>query len=121
MRKRILGLALLLTITGGLLFWPAQGATTHNVTLTWSCPSCAASLTFNAYRSTVSGGSYVKINTSAITSLSYVDTTGTGGTKYYYVVTSVDSGGVESPFSNEASATFLAPPAAPTGLQAVSN
>jgi fibronectin type 3 domain-containing protein len=40
---------------------------------------------------------------------SYLDTTVTNGTTYYYVVTAVDSDGNESANSNEASATLQAP------------
>jgi hypothetical protein len=57
--------------------------------------------------------------------MTYVDTTGTGGTTYYYVVTATNpqSNPTESAASNEVSATFLPLPAmaAPTGLAAASN
>jgi fibronectin type 3 domain-containing protein len=76
----------------------------------------------NFYRGTVSGGPYVKLNATLVTSgCAYTDTTGAGGTTYFYVATAVDSSGSESAFSNESSATFLGAPAAPTAFKATSN
>jgi fibronectin type 3 domain-containing protein len=87
------------------------------VTLSWTASSGATS--YNLYRGTAANGeSTTKLNTAAITTTSYVDTTGTVGTKYYYKATAVNSGGVESTTkSNEASATPTAA-AAPTNLTA---
>lgn len=73
---------------------------------------------YNAYRSTTSGGTYTKINSSAVTSTSYTDTGLTNGTKYYYVVKAVDSQGNESSASSEVNATPFAKPGAPTGVTA---
>ena len=68
--------------------------------------------------STISGGPYGKLNATpvALATLSYVDNTGVGGTKYFYVVTAVDASGFESAFSNEATGTFLVNPATPAGV-----
>ncbi|SPE25524.1 conserved exported hypothetical protein [Acidobacteriia bacterium SbA2] len=86
----------------------------QQVSLAWTASSGATS--YNVKRGTVSGGPYRQLATA--TTPSYVDSTVTGGTKYYYVVTAVNTGG-ESGNSNEASATpTVAPPAAPTGLSA---
>jgi hypothetical protein len=60
---------------------------------------------YNLYRSTTAGGEYTEVNTSLITGTGYRDTSGESGTTYYYVVTSVDSGGDESVVSQEASGT----------------
>jgi fibronectin type 3 domain-containing protein len=59
---------------------------------------------YNVYRSTTSGTDYVQINPSLVTGLSYTDSTVQGSTTYYYVVTSVDSQGIESADSNMATA-----------------
>ena len=98
----------------------AQATLQHTVILTWNA-STTSGVTYNVYRATVSGGPYTKVNTASVTTTTYTDAAGTPGTKYFYVVTAVDANGFESAFSNEASATFLALPAAPTGLAAVSN
>jgi fibronectin type 3 domain-containing protein len=52
------------------------------------------------YRSTTSGGTYTKINSSLVTGTTYTDATVVSGQTYYYETTSVDSSGVESPTSN---------------------
>jgi len=89
------------------------------VSLTWAASSGASS--YNLYWSTTAGvtpANGTKI--SGITSPSYVQTGLTNGTTYYYVVTAANSGG-ESPASNQASATPMAPvtvPLAPTNLAA---
>lgn len=112
--KRILYLVPLFVL---LLFWPVNAQTVHGILVTWVAGS--NDVTFNVYRSTVTGGPYTQIK-SGLTMPTFEDTTGVGGTKYFYVVTGVDSVG-ESAFSNESSATFPLVPAVPTGLQAVSN
>jgi hypothetical protein len=77
----------------------------HSVTLTWTA-STSTVVGYNVYRGTTSGGPYVKINTSLITTLTYTDTDATlqSGSTYYYVATSVDSSGDESVNSDEVSA-----------------
>jgi fibronectin type 3 domain-containing protein len=70
----------------------------NQVTLNWAAASGAAS--YNVKRSTVNGGSYTTIGTS--TGTSYTDTTAANGNIYYYVVSAVSSGGIESANSSQA-------------------
>ena len=81
------------------------------VALSWNTVTAATS--YNVKRSTTAGGPYTTIATN-VTGTSYLDTTVTNGTTYYYVITAVDSNGNESANSNEASATPVAAQA-PTG------
>jgi len=78
---------------------PAQ----YSVALTWDA-STSTVTGYNVYRSTVSGSSYTKINSSLVVAIDYTDSTVQSGTTYYYVTTAVDSSGIESVYSNEASA-----------------
>jgi len=75
----------------------------YSVALTWDA-STSTVTGYNVYRSTVSGSSYAKINSSLVAALNYTDSTVQNGTTYYYVTTAVDSSGNESVYSNEASA-----------------
>lgn len=75
----------------------------HSVGLSWQA-STSTVAGYNVYRGVVSGGPYVKINTSLDAATTYSDATVVSGTTYYYVATSVDSSNNESPFSNEVSA-----------------
>ena len=75
----------------------------HSAALTWNASTSTVS-GYNVYRSTVSGSSYTKINSSLVTTLTYTDSTVQSGTTYYYVTTAVDASGNESVDSNEASA-----------------
>ena len=111
----LFGLSLLLGLPSLRQGVQAQG-TTHGVTLTWT--TGANDVAFNVYRGTVSGGPYTSIAT-GVSVTTYFDTTGTGGTKYFYVVTGTAPGQIESAYSNEASATFLVQVGAPGGLAAV--
>jgi len=77
----------------------------HSATLTWSASTSTVS-GYNIYRSTVSGSGYTKINSSLVSALTYTDSTVQSGTTYFYVTTSVDSGGNESSFSNEVTANI---------------
>ncbi|MGA2915216.1 MAG: polysaccharide deacetylase family protein, partial [Sedimentisphaerales bacterium] len=75
---------------------------------------------YNLYRSTTSGSGYSKLNGSLLSDSNYIDNNVTNYTTYYYVVTAVDTNGIESGYSIQASAmpSNLTPPAAPTGLLA---
>ena len=79
----------------------------HRVHLNWQAPAekpGVAAKSYNVYRSTTSGGQYVKI-ASGVPEPRYSDTTVSSGKTYYYVVTSVDAAGHESGFSAEIKAT----------------
>ena len=76
----------------------------HSVTLTWTA-STSTVTGYNVYRSTVSGGPYTKLTSPPVAPLTYVDSAVQAAQTYYYVVTSVDSSGVESTDSAEVSAT----------------
>jgi fibronectin type 3 domain-containing protein len=77
----------------------------HSVALTWSASTSTVS-GYNVYRSIVNGSGYTKLNSGLINGTSYDDTIVQSGTTYFYVTTSVDSGGDESTYSNQASATI---------------
>lgn len=81
------------------------GVTTHIVALAWTPSTSSGVVGYNIYRGTVSG-TYSKLNSSPLASASYSDSTVQSGQNrtYYYVVTSVDSAGVESTDSNQATA-----------------
>jgi fibronectin type 3 domain-containing protein len=72
----------------------------QQVSLSWTASTGATS--YNVKRSTTSGGPYTTI--SSPTATTYVDSSVTNGTTYYYVVTAVNASG-QSGNSNQASAT----------------
>jgi hypothetical protein len=74
------------------------------IKLAWTQSTSPNITTNRVYRSTTSGGPYTLVTSIAATT-SYTDSGLTTGKTYYYVVTAVDSNGVESPGSNEAHAT----------------
>jgi fibronectin type 3 domain-containing protein len=76
------------------------------VSLTWAISSGATS--YHLKRSTTTGGPYTQV--SAPTTDSFTDVSLTNGTKYFYVVSALNSSG-ESANSVEANATPTAPPA----------
>jgi P pilus assembly chaperone PapD len=78
----------------------------HSVALTWSASKSSGVVGYNVYRGTASGGPYTKLTPSAIPETQFMDTSVEAGRIYYYVVTSVESSGVESNHSNQASATI---------------
>jgi fibronectin type 3 domain-containing protein len=82
----------------------ANTPTAGQVALTWTGSSTASVTGYNVYRGTTAGGPYTQI-ASQVAMTSYTDSLGTGTTTYYYVVTAVGPGNVESVYSNEASAT----------------
>jgi fibronectin type 3 domain-containing protein len=86
----------------GIDFTGAQ-QTVHSVALSWQASTSQVS-GYNVYRGTNDGGPYSKINGAPVTQLNYMDSSVSSGSAYYYVTTSVDSAGVESGYSNQASA-----------------
>ncbi len=92
----------LLTVVGGLT--PPTGliasAGNAQVALSWNASSGATS--YSVYRSTVSGGTYSLINSTALTN--YTDLGLANNTTYFYVITATGTGGT-SGYSNQAGAT----------------
>ncbi len=82
----------------------------HTVNLNWN-PSTSANITgYNVYRGSTSGGPYSKINSGGlVASTLYTDASVASGQTYYYVVTAVDSSGVESADSNQTQAVVPSP------------
>lgn len=121
---RLLPFALLTTLlVFGLPRVHAQ--TVHDTLLKWNA-STTTGVNYVVWRGTVTGGPYTIQNTTPTPSLSYTDTTGVGGTTYFYVIQSTCASGScptgisgVSAFSTETSATFLGAPAPPTAPQAV--
>ncbi len=77
----------------------------HSSTLTWQA-STSSVVGYNVYRADQSGGPYTAINPTLQAGTSYVDGAVLPGLTYYYVVTAVDSSGMESINSNEVMAVI---------------
>src|SRR6185369_12433842 len=76
-----------------------MAAPQHHVDLSWSASASTVS-GYNIYRSTTSGGGYVKLNSSLNVGTGYTDNSVVAGSTYFYVTTAVDSSGTESSYSN---------------------
>jgi hypothetical protein len=76
----------------------------HFATLMWDDTDSGIA-EFNIYRGPV-GGVYTKINTVSVTLHSYVDNTVVSGESYQYLVTAVNTFGVESVYSNVVQVTI---------------
>lgn len=77
----------------------------HSAVLSWD-PSTSAVVGYNVYRSSVSGGPYAILNSTPVTGTTYTDAAVQSSQTYFYVVTAVDASGVESIYSNQASAAI---------------
>jgi hypothetical protein len=80
-------------------------STSHSVTLSWTASSSTGVVGYYLYRSTTSGTSYTRLNSSPSSAIKYTDGTVSSGTTYYYVVTAVNSSGTESAKSGQVTAT----------------
>ena len=80
-------------------------ATQHSVSLSWNA-STSQVVGYNIYRGTNSVGPYTKLNSSLISGLSFTDNNVQSGATYFYAATAVDSNGVESGYSNLATAAI---------------
>lgn len=125
---RVLLLWLVLAVIFGVT-WPARvlraQTTTHGVTLTWTAPAATSTngpaTSYNVLRGTASG-TETQLATVTAPTVTYFDSTGAQGTKYFYVVTATNALGT-GPATNEVSATFLVTgaPGAPGSLGATAN
>jgi hypothetical protein len=78
----------------------------RSVVLAWTASTSNGVVGYNLYRSTVSGGPYVILDSSAVSIDTYTDSNVQPGTTYFYVVRSVDSIGTESVNSSQVQATI---------------
>jgi fibronectin type 3 domain-containing protein len=78
------------------------GSGPHSVNLSWNASSSNNIVGYNVYRGTLPE-SYALL-TSMNATTSYTDSAVQNGQTYYYVVTAVDSAGVESAYSNQTQA-----------------
>lgn len=106
---------LLLVLLAGLGL--SQTPPHPSVTLTWSWAQGTGdpATGFHVQRSSVAGGPYTTVGTTAVNTLTFLDTSVLVGATYYYVVTAYNPAG-DSPKSPEISCTlpFLVPSQAPT-------
>ncbi len=72
------------------------------VALSWTASSGAVA--YDVYRSPLTGGGYVKLNSAPVGGTSFTDDGAANGRTYYYVVRALDAAGNESGPSNEVSA-----------------
>jgi HYDIN/CFA65/VesB-like, Ig-like domain/Abnormal spindle-like microcephaly-assoc'd, ASPM-SPD-2-Hydin len=77
----------------------------HSVVLTWAASSSSGVTGYNVYRGSLMSGPYALVNAS-VAATTFTDTGAQSGQTYYYVVTAVGPGGVESTYSNPAAATI---------------
>jgi fibronectin type 3 domain-containing protein len=102
----LLALAFAPAAHGQMLQSIVNAPVAHQVDLSWTAPVGATDVAgYNIYRATGSG-SFVLVNTSLDTSLTYADKTVVNGTSYSYVVKTVDSVGQESDPSNQITVTI---------------
>jgi Abnormal spindle-like microcephaly-assoc'd, ASPM-SPD-2-Hydin len=85
-----------------LLSGTGAALSAHSVILSWTGDSGIAA--YNAYSSPASGGPFVRLTSTPLSSPNYTDTTVQSGRTYYYVVTAVNSSNEESTYSREVTA-----------------
>jgi hypothetical protein len=79
-------------------------ATDYSVSLGWTASTSSGVTGYNVYRSITSAGPFTNIVPSPLAGVAYTDNTVAAGQEYYYYVTSVNSGGEESTYSNQIAA-----------------
>ena len=92
----------------------ATAASANLINLNWSPAGGATN--YLVQRSTVNGGPYTLV-ASGVTATNYADVGLIGGTTYYYVIASVNSGGASTNSLQASTATLTAPPV-PSSLTA---
>jgi glycosidase len=72
------------------------------VDLAWEAVEGAAG--YNVYRSPLTGGGYIKVNSDLLAGTTFTDTGLRNASNFFYVVTALDAAGNESGYSNEVAA-----------------
>ena len=80
----------------------------HKVALNWERSSTSSVTGYYVYRSSKPSGPYAQLNSTPDASPSFSDDTVANGQVYYYVVTAVESGNIQSAYSNQVSVTIPA-------------
>jgi hypothetical protein len=80
--------------------------TTHSVALSWGASSTSGIVGYYLYRSTTAGSGFARLAASPLTGLQYTDGSVQSGKTYYYEVTAVNSAGLESASTPEATAVI---------------
>jgi hypothetical protein len=100
----------------------------HCTKESWTAPTShvdgsqiSGPITYDVFRSTVSGGPYTKVTAAPISTVTFEDDTVQGGNTYFYVVVAYADNTGPSANSNETAAIVipLSPVNPPTGLAAV--
>lgn len=81
----------------------------HMVAVSWQSSVSPNVVGYNVYRGVTSGGPYQRLNSTAVSDVTFSDFAVEGGQTYYYVATAVDESYQESVFSNEAEAAVPFP------------
>jgi len=95
-----------------LWLWPGI-AEAAALRIVWEPPPNYWPAGYHVYRSDTSGGPYQRITGTPVAEAEYADESAAPGHKYYYVVTTVGAGGLESGFSSELEAELARYDAAP--------
>jgi len=80
----------------------------HVVLLNWTASTSSGVVGYNVYRGATSGGPYTLLSSPGNVT-SYTDTTVVAGQAYFYVVTTLGSGNVESAYSAQSQAIIPTP------------
>lgn len=81
----------------------------HSVTLSWAASVSSGVVGYNVFRGSTAGTYSLLTTNSRVSGTTYVDNTVQAGQTYYYVVTSVNSAGTSSGYSNQATAKVPTP------------
>ncbi len=87
----------------------ATALLSHTVSLAWTASVSSNISGYKVYRGTASGGPYTLLTGSLVSGTAYTDTNVTSGQTYYYVVTAVNTGNLESGNSNVTMASVPTP------------
>jgi hypothetical protein len=84
-------------------------AGSHAAILNWTASTTSTVVGYNVYRASTTGGPYSKLNSSSLAGLTFTDSTVVPGQTYFYVLTAMDSSGIESAITVEVSGMIPTP------------